>query len=67
MFWAFVILGLYLGFFVGTMVLFPKWYNDHWEVLSAGSWIDLEEEKRPKGYVAYTISYPRADLKDFWR
>jgi len=64
---AFVILGLFVGFFVACMVLFPKWFEDHWEVLAAGSWIDWEEEKKPQGYVAYTISYPRADLSDLWR
>ncbi len=61
MMWA-VGIGMFL------LIIFFLWmneerFNERWLELGAGSWLPPEDETPVRGYVAYTISYPRAE----WR
>lgn len=61
-------IGMYL-LIVFFLWLNEKRFNGRWLDLAAGSWIQSEaEEERPRrDFVAYSVSYPKADLSDFWK
>ena len=69
MFWPFVILGMFVALMFGVLFFNQKRFNERWIELAAGSWLPSadEEEKPDRGFVAYSISYPKADLSDFWK
>lgn len=65
MFWSFILLGLFVGFFVLVFVKEPESLPD-WLTLAAGSWLGATDyDEQPQGSVAYEISYPKPDTRDW--
>lgn len=65
MFWSFVVLGFFIGFFVLVFIREPEALPD-WLTLAGGSWLGtIDYDEQPQGFVAYEISYPKPDRGDW--